>query len=160
MPNSHILEFQTTHQDTVPGFWTLTPGRVLSLQPLQAGLLRVAQGQVWATVDTPHQGAGNASGDHFLRAGEQLSVRRGQHLVLESLVRTGPPVYFEWTPTPESTRMAVGPNARAVTRPLRDLGFALGMVGNALAHLSAGLVTYGRQRLFGRHGAVQPQQCS
>ena len=68
----------------VSGCLNLIPGRALSLRPREAGVLRVAQGQVWATLDSPHTGHGNESGDYFLRSGERLAVRAGQHLVVES----------------------------------------------------------------------------
>ena len=162
MSTSNFLEFQTSQdQDTVPGVWKLAPGRALSLQPRQPGLLRVAQGQVWVTLDVPQHGAGNELGDYFLHAGEQLAVGPGQHLVLEPFARVGQqPVFFEWTPTPEAQRTLAIQNAGAVTQPLRDLGLALGMVGTALAHLFAGLGVYGRQLVSGRPGVVQAPHCS
>lgn len=161
MSSGNILEFQTSHADTVPGFWKLAPGHVLSLQPRRAGLLRVAQGQVWVTMDVPHQGAGNELGDHFLHAGEHLAVGPGQHLVLEPFARAGQqPVFFEWTPLPGSMLTLSGHNANPVTQPLRDLGLALGLVGTALAHLCGGVVVYSRQLVSGRPKAVQAQHCS
>lgn len=161
MSNGNIVEFQTSHEGTVPGFWKLEPGRVLSLQPRRAGLLRVAQGQVWVTMDVPHLGAGNELGDHFLHAGEQLAVGPGQHLVLEPFARAGQlPVFFEWTSVPQGMRTRSEQNASPVTQPLRDLGLALVMVGTALAHLCAGVVVFGRQLVSGRVVEVQPQRCS
>jgi hypothetical protein len=162
MLSSNFLEFQPSqYQCTVRGFWRLAPGHVLSLQPRQAGLLRVAQGEVWVTLGLSQHGAGNESGDHFLHAGEQLAVSPGQHLVLEPIARAGqPPTYFEWTPVSEATRTSATQNASAVTLPLRDLGFALSMVGVALGHLYAGLVVYGRQLVSIRLVAVQAQPCS
>jgi hypothetical protein len=59
-------------------------------------MLRLSQGRVWATFDGPHSGHGNESGDHFLWAGQQLAVRAGQRLVLESWGEV--PVVFEWLP--------------------------------------------------------------
>ena len=152
MSSSNFLEFETSRsQDTVPGFWKLAPGRALSLQPRQSGILRVAQGQVWVTLDTPRQGAGNELGDYFLHAGEQLAVNPGQHLVLEPFARAQQQaVFFEWTPSLDAVRARGVPNAGTVTLPLRDLGLALGMVGTALVHLSMGLLAYGRQWVSGR----------
>jgi hypothetical protein len=162
MSSSNFLEFQTSQsRDAVPGFWKLTPGRALSLQPRNAGLLRVAQGQVWVTLDVPQQGAGNELGDYFLHAGEQLAVNPGQHLVLEPFERADQQaVFFEWTPSLESAGALAAQDATAVTQPLRDLGLALGMVGTALAHLCAGLVAYSRQLLSGRPAVVQAPRCS
>ena len=162
MSNGNFPEFQTPHsQDTVPGLWKLTPGRALSMQPRQAGVLRVAQGQVWVTLDVAHQGAGNELGDYFLRAGEQLAVRPGQHLVLEPFARTQAQdaVLFEWAPTVLAGLEPATHHAGAVTQPLRDLGLALGMVGTALVQLCAGLLAYGRQLVSGRPVVVQASHC-
>ncbi len=161
MSSSNFLEFQTSHnQDTVPGFWKLAPGRALSLQPRQSGWLRVAQGQVWVTLDARHRGAGNELGDYFLHAGEQLAVRPGQHLVLEPFTRgQQQAVFFEWTPGAEAVQAPVAQNVGAVTLPLRELGLALGMVGSALGHLGVGLLAYGRHLVSGRP-VVQAPHCS
>ena len=150
MSSSNFLEFQTlASQDTVSGFWKLAPGRALSLQPRNAGLLRVAQGQVWVTLDVQQQGAGNELGDYFLHAGEQLAVSPGQHLVLEPFERADQQALFvEWTPSCATEVTVAAHDANAVTQALRDLGLALSMVGAALAHLYAGLVMYGRQLVF------------
>jgi hypothetical protein len=161
MSSSHILEFQTAHQDSVPGFWKLAPGRVLSLQPLQTDLLRVAQGQVWVTLDVEHQGAGNELGDHFLRAGEQLAVKSGQHLVLEPFAHADQQaVFFEWTPVSETEQSMAIESSHLVTQPLRELVRSIGRVGSALAHLCAGVVVYCRKLVSGRAAAVQVQHCS
>ena len=97
MSHSQFPEFPASQsQDAVPGFWKLAPGRALSLQPRQPGLLRVAQGQVWATLDAEHQGAGNELGDYFLGAGEHLTVRPGQHVVLEPLAQPQPQAAGTW----------------------------------------------------------------
>lgn len=162
MTSSNFLEFQASHnQDSVPGFWKLTPGRALSLQPRQPGMLRVAQGQVWVTLDAEHQGAGNELGDYFLQAGQQLAVGPGQHLVLEPLERADQQeAFFEWEPQPDSAGAVAVHDAQAVARPLRDLGQALGMVGLALVHLCEGLVVYGRQWVRGGRPAAQAPHCS
>lgn len=161
MTSSSFLEFQASQsQGTVPGFWKLAPGRALSLQPRQSGLLRVAQGQVWVTLDAEQEGAGNELGDYFLQPGEQLAVRPGQHVVLESVERAEhAPVYFEWEPISAVASAPVAQNATVVTQPLRDLGVALGMVGSALVNLGEGVLAYGRQSLSGRP-ALQARHCS
>ena len=162
MSRSNFLEIQTSQDhDTVAGLWKLAPGRALSLQPRQNGVLRVAQGDVWVTTDMARHGAGNELGDYFLHAGECLAVSPGQHLVLEPMAPTGQtPVFFEWTPTHDFWPSHTPQSANAVTQSLRGLGLALGMVGTALADLSAGLVDYGRQLLRGRPVATQAQHCS
>ena len=162
MLTSSLLEFQSSQQLTsVPGFWKLAPGQALSLQPRRAGLLRVAQGQVWVTLDVPHRGAGNELGDYFLQAGEQLGVGAGRHLVLEPFARAGGhPVLFEWSPVPDVTHTLTAHNASAVTQALRDLGLALGMVATAMSRLFAGLAVSARQLVSGRPVAGQAPQCS
>lgn len=102
MSSSQFLEFQTSHcQDTIPGFSKLAVGQALSLQPRQAGLLRVAKGQVWVTLGVAPHGARNELGDYFLRAGEQLAVSPGQKVVLEPFERAQQQsVFFDWTPSP------------------------------------------------------------
>jgi len=152
MSDRKFLEFQSSSSPAVvPGFWKLTTGRALSLQPRQAGILRIAQGHVWATINVKHCGHGNELGDHFLQAGQQISVKAGQHLVFEPLdTHSHEAVYFEWTPAPALASARVLRNAHGVIQPLRDLSLALGLVGGALVRLGAGLVGYGRQLVSGR----------
>ena len=59
---------------TASGCWSLMQGQAISLLPREAGVLRIASGRVWATMDGPHTGFGNESGDHFLQAGQVLAV--------------------------------------------------------------------------------------
>lgn len=128
----------------VSGCWKLASGRAISLQPRQAGVLKIAQGRVWATVNGAHQGHGNESGDHFLQAGEQLVIGAGQHLVLESCAAPDAlPVYFEWGHLPVAGRTSRWQAAV----PLHDLGLALLQVGQALGQLLKGLAGYGNARL-------------
>lgn len=162
MSDGHFTEFQTTaSQGTVAGFWKLAHGRALSLLPHQPGVLRVAQGQAWVTLGTAPHGAGNELGDYFLHAGEQLSVRPGQHLVLEPVAGGQPQdaVYFDWTPTALAGLAPAARGLDTVAQPLRDLRLALAMVGTALVQLCAGLLSYGRQRLLGRPVVVQAAPC-
>ncbi len=162
MSNSNYLEFQASVSDAVvPGAWTLAHGRALSLQPGQAGVLRVAQGQVWATLDVAPQGAGNELGDYFLRAGEQFTVSPGQHLVMEPFAGAQPKeaVLFEWAPAVVAGLAPAAHPVGTVAQPLRNLGLALGMVGTALVQLCAGLLAYGRQRVLGRPVVVHAAPC-
>ena len=99
MLSKNSLELQQSNGGpALSGYWKLMPGRAISLQPRVASVLRMAQGRVWITFDGPHAGHGNESGDHFLQAGQQMQVRAGQRLVLESWSEA--PVYFEWSPLP------------------------------------------------------------
>lgn len=162
MLSNHSLDLQgSPSQHPVPGFWKLAAGQALSLQPQHAGLLRVAQGQMWVTLGVAPHGAGNALGDYFLRAGEQLAVCPGQKVVLESFERAQQQaVFFDWTPSPALVQASVAQDAGAVTQPLRDLGQALGLVGVALLHLGSGLVAYGRQLVSNRPVVQAPQHCA
>lgn len=162
MSSSHPSEFQAIQrQDTFPGFWKLAAGQALSLQPREAGLLRVAQGQAWVTLGIAPHGAGNELGDYFLRAGAQLAVSSGQHVVLESFERAQQQaVLFDWTPGLAVVQAPAAQNVGPVAQPMRDLGLALGLVGTALLHLGRGLLAYGRQLVSGRPVVQAPQHCS
>ena len=157
MATKNFLELQPSRDASVVACWKLMPGRAISLQPIEAGVLRIARGQVWATVDGSSRTPGSALGDHFLRPGQQLAVRAGQHLVFEPYGAAGAaPVYFEWTALPESLAPRALHWQATVTRPLRDLGQAVLMAGRALAQLVLGLAGYGEYLVAGR-GRVMPK---
>ena len=152
MRTKNILELQQSN-GTFP--WSecakLTPGRAISLRPRAAGVLRIAQGQVWVTFDGPHPGHGNESGDYFLQAGQQLAVRAGQRLVVEPWETTHKmPVYFEWAPISTAVTVRTSRWNFAVVQPLHDLGLALLMAGRALGRLVMGLAGYGDYLAAGR----------
>ncbi len=154
---NNILELQAPHSGPAfPGCWKLTPGRAISLQPREPGMLRVAQGRVWATFDGPHQGHGNESGDHFLQTGQQLAVRPGQHLVFEPWREASEaPVYFEWIPVSAVVNRRASRWSATVIQPLRDFGSALLMAGGALARLALGLAAYAEFLVAGRGRVMQ-----
>lgn len=137
----------------VSGCWPLMPGQAISLLPREAGVLRIASGRVWATVDGPHTGHGNESGDHFLQAGQVLAVRGGQRLVFEPWdAAHACPVYFDWTFVAVDLPVPVANWQVAVVRPAHDLGHALLAAGRALGQLLVGLATYcGRPAQSGVH---------
>lgn len=144
MATSNFPEFQQSRTTTVPGVWQLSSGRALSLRPRESGVLRIAQGQVWATFDGPHCGAGNQSGDLVLQAGMQLTLQAGQRLVFEPFERTGQQaVFFDWAPDASLVNSRAVQSAPAVAQALQDLGMALRMVGDALIRLGAGLARHG-----------------
>lgn len=158
MVTKNFLELhQSNGCSSLSGCWKLVPGRAISLQPREPGVLRIAQGQVWATVNGPHEGRGNESGDHFLRAGQALGVSAGQRLVFEPWdAAHETPVYFEWTPGPSAAVTARASRWNgAVVQPLHDLGCALLMAGRALGRLVMGLTGYGEYLAAGR-GRVMP----
>lgn len=102
--NTALISQQSTLGTTLPGYWKLAPERAITLNPGEAGVLRVAQGQVWATLDGPHHGPANDWGDVILHSGEQLKLEPGQHVVVESFGdAVNEPVYFSWEPVTAAT---------------------------------------------------------
>lgn len=69
--------------------------QVISLFAEQDSELRIKQGRVWATLGTGGEDADDNYGDHFLEAGQKLSVLKGQHLVFEPMC-TELPVFFDF----------------------------------------------------------------
>src|SRR5687767_3030585 len=88
---------QASPAAALPGTWKLTRGRAITLQPLTNGVLRIAHGRVWATVDGPHGATPFDSGDHVLEVGRSMWVRAGQRVVIEGWSRAGA-AYFSWDP--------------------------------------------------------------
>lgn len=125
------------HQSTnLAGAWKLGRGRAMTLQPREPGVLRVARGGLWATGDGPHGGALNDQGDRFLQAGEQLHLRRGQRVVIESWDRAGP-AYFTWEPLPQPAARPV--RAADLVQPSEDLRRAVALGARAAGRLAAAL---------------------
>jgi hypothetical protein len=81
------------------GTWRLQPGQAVTLRPSQSGVLWVVAGGLWATGDGPHPGPGNARGDRVLAAGETVSLRAGERLVVEA-VGPAAAAQFGWDPLP------------------------------------------------------------
>lgn len=152
MTGQDIFQLQSTDAGpAVSGRWQLAPGRAISLRPRQAGVLRIAQGRVWATLDGPQQGAGNESGDHFLQRGQRLLVDAGQHLVFEPWSEPGEaPVCFEWTPVTAGGSVPAARWNATVIEPLHEVGRALLMAGRALGRLALGLAGYAEFLVAGR----------
>ena len=162
MSSQNVLELQQpTPGAVLPGSWKLEAGRAVTLQPREAGVFRVAQGQVWATLQGPHRGPANDLGDHFLRPGESLALRAGQRLVLEPWdASTDAPAWFSWDPqtaTAQNPHRAARGWSVAVGQPLIDLRLALGGVARALGgaagamlRLGAGLAGFAIDLLAGR----------
>ena len=84
-----------------PGMWRVGPGRAVTLQPGEPGMLCIAHGMAWITGDGPHPGPLNDQGDRFLAAGERLPLLRGQRLVIEAFDRRQP-AWFSWDPLPQA----------------------------------------------------------
>ncbi|MGQ2980626.1 MAG: DUF2917 domain-containing protein [Polaromonas sp.] len=140
--------------DALSGCWKLGSGRALTLRPTEAGLLRIAHGQVWLTFNNANQDDGVRGGDHFLGAGEEIKLLPGQVLVMESWhAASASPAYFSWDPLPASTGVVLARPSRhalaqralslpwraGVAQPLRDLRGALGLAATASGRLAFGL---------------------
>jgi hypothetical protein len=132
---------QSAPATALPGTWKLARGRAVTLTPTQDGILRVAHGRVWATVEGPHGGTPDDSGDHILQVGRSMFVRAGQRVVMEAWNTNGAS-YFAWdpvcAPATAGARRA-RPNRSVVLQPLADLRLALGLTGRALGQLAAGV---------------------
>ena len=130
---------QSTPAVALPGSWKLARGRAVTLRPAADGIVRVAHGRIWATVEGPHGGTPCDSGDHVLEVGRSMVVRAGQRVVLEAWNASGAS-YFGWEPAPAARTMARRRlDAAAVTQPLADLRLAAGMALRALGSLAGGL---------------------
>lgn len=130
----------TTGQvEGLAGCWKLGAGRALSLQARHAGVLRIAHGRVWATLDNPEQNSTQRAGDHFLSRGDSLFLQSGESLVMESFgIGHASSAYFSWEPA----RVAhTEPASRAnVAQPLLDLRLASGLATRAMGRLGRALV--------------------
>lgn len=136
---------QATPATALAGTWKLARGRAITLQPAEPGILRVAHGRLWATVDGPHGRTPADSGDHVLGVGRSMWVRAGQRVVIESWDR-GHPAYFSWDPvrvpvTAASPSAARGRDLQRVRQPLADLRHAGAMGLRAGGQLVAGLAS-------------------
>ena len=121
----------------LPGSWKLGTGRAITLQPREAGVLKIAHGRVWATFDGPHSGFRNDLGDYVLGVGERLPLRAGQRLVMEAWSAPSP-VYFTWEPMAQEASDKASPWS-PVLQPLADLRQALLMAGGAAGRLLGAL---------------------
>lgn len=137
---------QSLTGSALPGCWKLAAGRALSLRPAASGVLRIAQGRAWVTMDTLHSDA-QAAGDLFLVPGRGLVVQAGQRIVIESSdTDRQAAAYFSWDPLPQPQAQTLRAAQRtgrwqlAVAQPVRDLGLALGQAGLAMGRLLRGLL--------------------
>ena len=90
---------QSEFADSAHANWKLQPTQALTVGSDRGGLLVVECGQVWATLDGPHQGPANDWGDRVLHRGDQLQLMPGQHVVLEVFgAAANEPAYLCWAP--------------------------------------------------------------
>jgi hypothetical protein len=136
------------------GSWKLEPGRAVTLRCTEAGILRITQGRVWATVDGPHVGPSNNQGDVVLNAGERLSVQAGQRVVIEPWDRSvNLATCFSWDIRQPALQLVAQSGSRwqvAVAYPVRDFGRALVLATQALGRLVWGLLGFGEFLIAGR----------
>lgn len=123
----------------LPGAWKLARGRAVTLHPRTDGIVRVAHGRVWATVEGPHGRTPTDSGDHVLQVGRSMYVKAGQRVVLEAWNASGASC-FAWDPVSER-QLALRPhsNLAVVLQPLADLRAAAGIALRAIGQLGGGL---------------------
>lgn len=163
------LNFIKKHQSIavriVPGSWKLAAHSALTLEPREDGVLRIAQGRVWATVDGPHRGPLNDQGDAVIASGSELALRAGQRLVIENWNAGEAPASFSWDRAPR--RMPVPPLARhtaqgfgRITQPLADLHLALVFGAGALGRLVIGLAASMRDLAAIIPGWPAPSRCN
>jgi hypothetical protein len=136
----------------LPGTWKLARGRAVTLRPVTDGILRIAHGRVWATVEGPHGHTPCDSGDHVLQAGRSMFVRAGQRVVIEAWNASGAS-YFAWDPV-FATAGDARVNQAVVLQPLAELRMALGLAGRALGQLATGLGQLAWNALGGGHRAL------
>ena len=139
---------------TVAGAWKLLPGHAISLRPRQRTVLEIATWRVWLTAQVL---SGRATVDQVLCAGEQITVERGQHVVMEPWHLPGAedartPVAFRWDVA--AAVQAAAPVRGAdwetcVALPLRDLGGALHTGRRALGTAMSGAASAGGRLILG-----------
>ena len=144
-------------EPALPGTWKLVAGRAITLEPRDPGVLKVAHGRLWLTLEGPHHGRLNESGDHILAVGEELRLQPGQRVVLEAW-NAGNAAYFSWDPVP--AEQAVRRTRRAdLLQPLADLRLAFVFGGHAVARLASGLALIAWQSVFGARETFEERAC-
>ena len=154
---------QSLTGESLPGCWKLEAGRALTMRPRTGGVLRIAQGRVWVTMETQHDDA-RAAGDLFLVPGRGLVLQAGQRVVIESYgAEREAEAFFSWDPMPHSQARTVDGATRgagrwqaAVGQPMRDLGLALALAGTALGRLVQGVAGLAVRPFGGRLPSLRP----
>jgi hypothetical protein len=139
----------------LPGAWKLPAGRAVTLQPREAGRLKVAHGQLWATYDGPHPGVLEEAGDLVIGVGEELPLHAGQRLVIEPW-NGDSPAYFSWEPLPLG-QTSHAPNLAGLMQPLADLRMALVLGSDAMGRLVGGMARLAWQFATGK-GQETPEE--
>lgn len=111
----------TSNKGPVAGAWRVPPGQALTLKSAHGGQVRVASGGLWATFDGPHAGPLNDRGDHLLRTGDVVTLRRGERLVVEPDSRTEG-AHIEWEPGAPAAGVPPGVRVVRSSAPAHVLG--------------------------------------
>ena len=146
--------------ESTPAFaWTMDKGSAQTFSPRTSGVLRVNSGRAWVTLNAspfspqPRWCPEIDPGDIFVGPGDDLPLRRGQKVVIESWPGNSTPfTRLAWEPA------AVSASASrwqcAVVQPARELGQGVLQVVRALHRLTLGLAGYSEFLMAGR-GKVQ-----
>ena len=138
----------TLDKSAQAGHWLLETGRAMTVMSHSGGQLRVASGQVWATLGSSSPQPWRAAPltpsatltDYFLGAGDTLVVPPGASVVIESLGQARSlPVAFAWAPS-APVEPAERPGRVAVLQAAGELGRALGQVLLAARRLATAIV--------------------
>jgi len=139
--------------------WTLNRGAAQTFRAKSAGVLRVSGGRAWVTLSAsrfspqPRRYRDLDPGDIFVGPGNDLALRSGQAVVIESWPSDGMPLTrLQWVPDPRSAHMNHWHSA--VVQPAKELGHGLGQVALACMRLLRGLASYSKFLVAGR-GRVQ-----
>lgn len=131
-------------------FRTLDAGKAITLRARHLSVLRIAHGQVWATISDAGTYSRVLAGDHFLSQGQSLILLPGQALVMESFAPLSggsgqPAAQFSWdAPGTATSVLQVATAAHpaigsGVLQPLRDLRHALHLAAGACRRLAQAL---------------------
>ncbi len=161
MVSTSSLKLQQSPASGSPAaYWNLVPARACTLRPQEAGVLRVAHGQVWATLDGPHAGPANDWGDVVLRSGQQITLLPGQQLVVEPLGdAVNEPAFISWEPRPMAPAAASVddvPWSDPLARPCQEPGALWPQLLPAAASLLGRLAAAAHMLVAGRGRVLSP----
>lgn len=164
--NNTLKMHQSPIGTPASGCWSLAAEHALTLHPNEAGVLRVAQGRVWATLAGPHHGPANDWGDVVLGGGEQLALMPGQQVVVEPYGdAVNEPAYFRWEPLVARASAPPRPSSwwgDVLARPSLDVGpvavFSIAAIAGLLGRVAAALTLFvaGRGRVLSPLESNQP----
>lgn len=139
---------KTDKSESTPAFaWTMEKGSAQMFSPRTAGVLRVSSGRAWVTLNAspyspqPRWCPEIDPGDIFVGPGDDLPLRLGQKVVIESWpANSAPLTHLVWEPAAVSARAKRWQGA--VVQPARELGQGVIQVVRAFRRLVLGLAGY------------------